>query len=240
MAKPKQEPLKVMRRVILGRAIRYAEKSGRTITISKTAGGTGVDVTTLDPRTAEGRENLDRFFKPVKRQYTLSGLGHSEEPGAISWRKVNLGVGRRWLLAVQLVLSMIMKGTPLKNRLLRWMGASIGRGTEIMQGAWLDHFRPELIFVGDNTVIGAFSRLSVHGYEGAGRFRWGIVEIGDDCMLAAGTTTGPIRIGDRVRTLPGTMLSPHYFRIPADSVVGGDKPGLKRLEPPASGRPAPS
>ena len=139
MAKRGQEPLEVMRRVtteILDRAIRYARKSGRTITISKSAGGRGVDVTTLDRRTAEGRENLERFFKPVKRQYTLSGLGHSEEPGAVSWRKVNLGVGRRWLLAVQLVLSLVMKGTPLKNRLLRWMGATIGHGTEIMQGAF--------------------------------------------------------------------------------------------------------
>ena len=225
-----------MRRVtteILERANRYAEKSGRTITISKSAGGRGIDVTTLDARTAEGRENLERFFGTVKRQYTLSGLGHSEEPGAISWRKVNLGVGRRWLLAVQLVLSLVMKGTPLKNRLLRWMGASIGHGTEIMQGAWLDHFRPELIFVGDNTVIGAFSRLSVHAYEGAGRFRWGIVEIGDGCMIAAGTQIGPIRVGDRVRTLPGTLLTPYYFRVPSDSVVGADKPPLERLEPPA-------
>lgn len=227
------EPRAVMRRVtmeILGRAIRYARKSGRTIAIGKSSGGRGVDVTTLDARTAEGRERLEAFLTPVKRQYTLSGLGASEEPGAVSWRKVNLGVGRRWLLAVQLVLSMIMKGTPAKNRLYRWMGASIGRRTEIMQGAWLDHFRPELIFVGDDTVVGAFSRLSVHAYEGGGRFRWGLVEIGNGCMLGAGTQMGPIRIGDRVRTLPGTMLTPHFFRIPADSVVGGDKPPLRRLE----------
>lgn len=230
------EPLEVMRRVtteILDRAIRYAEKTGRTITISKSSGGRGVDVATLDGRTAEGRANLEAFFKPVKRQYTLAGLGHSEEAGAISWRKVNLGPGRRWLLAVQLLLSMVMKGTPAKNRLLCWMGASIGYGSEIMQGAWLDHFRPELIFIGDNTVVGAFSRLSVHAYEGAGRFRWGIVEIGSDCMIGAGTQMGPIRIGDRSRTLPGTMLSPHYFRVPPDSVVGGERPPLRRLEPQA-------
>ena len=238
MAKREEEPLEAMKRVtveIIGRAGRYARKSGRTISISKTSGGRGVDVTTLDARSAEGRERLERFLTPVKRQYTLSGLGHSEEPGAVSWRKVNLGVGRRWLLAVQLLLSMVMKGTPAKNRLLRWMGASIGHGTEIMQGAWLDHFRPELIFIGDNTVVGAFSRISVHGYEGAGRFRWGIVEIGSECMLAAGTMIGPIRIGDRVRTLPGTMLTPHYFRVPSDSVVGAEKPPLQRL---VSGRPS--
>jgi hypothetical protein len=226
-----EEPLEAMRRVtieILERAIRHARRSGREITISKTSGGRGVDVTTLDPRTAEGRQRLEAFLTPVKRQYTISGLGSADEPGAINWRKVNLGVGRRWLLAAQLVLSLVMKGTPAKNRLLRWMGAHVGRGVEVMQGAWLDHFRPELIFIGDGTVIGAFSRITVHGYEGGGRFRWGLVEIGSGCMLGAGTQMGPIRIGDGVRTLPGTMLSPHYFRIPAGAVVGDERPPIRR------------
>ncbi|MFQ5350975.1 MAG: hypothetical protein ACE5EG_11080 [Thermoanaerobaculia bacterium] len=230
---PRQEPLAVMRRVtteILDRALRYAHKTGRTITISKSSGGRGVDVTTLDARTAEGRRNLDRFFQPIKRQYTISGLGHSEETGSINWRKVNVGTGRRFLLMLQMVVSMVLKGTPAKNRFLRWMGASIGRGSEIMQGAWIDHFRPELVFIGENTVVGAFSRISVHAYEGGGRFRFGLVEIGSGCMLGAGTQMGPIRIGDRVRTLPGTMLTPHFFRIPADSVVGGEKPPLRRLD----------
>jgi len=59
-----------------------------------------------------------------------------------------------------------MKGTPLKNRLYRLMGAHIGRNVEIMQLAWLDHFRPELIFVGDNTLIGAYTHITVHAYEG--------------------------------------------------------------------------
>ena len=233
-----EQPLDVMRRVtteILDRAIRYARRSGRTITISKTSSGRGVDVTTLDRRTPEGRENLDAFFKPVKRQYTVSGLGHSEEPGSINWRKVNVGTPRRMLLMVQMLVSMVLKGTPAKNRFLRWMGTSVGRGSEIMQGAWIDHFRPELIFIGENTVIGAFSRISVHAYEGGGRFRFGLVEIGSGCMLGAGTQMGPIRIGDRVRSLPGTMLTPHYFRIPPDSVVGGEKPPLKRLERPEAG-----
>ena len=214
---------------ILGRAIRYAEKTGRTITISKTSGGRGVDVTTLDARTPEGRANLDAFFKPVKRQYTIAGLGHSEEPGSVNWRKVNVGTGRRVLLMFQMLVSMVLKGTPAKNRFLRWMGASIGHGSEIMQGAWIDHFRPELVFIGENTVVGAFSRISVHAYEGGGRFRFGLVEIGSGCMIGAGTQMGPIRIGDRARSLPGTMLSPHYFRIPPDSVVGGEKPPLKRM-----------
>ena len=120
MGKRDEEPREAMRRVtieILDRAIRYARKTGRTITISKTSRGRGVEVTSLDARSAEGKERLEAFLTPVKRQYTISGLGVAEEPGAINWRKLNLGPGRRWLLAVQLVLSTVMKGTPAKNRL---------------------------------------------------------------------------------------------------------------------------
>ena len=84
------------------------------------------------------------------------------------------------------------------------MGAHIGRNVEIMQMVWLDHFRPELVFVGDNTLIGAFSRLTVHAYEGCGKFRYGLIEIGAHCTIGAGTGIGPIRIEDNVRTLPGT------------------------------------
>ena len=61
-----QEPLDVMRRVtteIIGRAIHFARRTGRTITISKSSGGRGVDVSSLDPETAEGRKGLDAFFK---------------------------------------------------------------------------------------------------------------------------------------------------------------------------------
>ncbi len=213
---------------IVRRGTRLARKHGRTVRISKTSKGQGVDVASLDPGTAEGRRRLDEFLTPVKRQYTVLGLGAADEPGAINWRKLNLPFWRRALLQLQVAVSLVMKGSPAKNRLYRWMGAHIGSGVEIMQLAWLDHFRPELIFVGDGTLIGAYSRLTVHTYEGAGRFRYGLVEIGRNCTIGAGTGMGIIQIGDRVRTLPGLTLSPHYARIPNDAVVSGERPHLRR------------
>jgi acetyltransferase-like isoleucine patch superfamily enzyme len=102
---------------------------------------------------------------------------------------------------------------------------------EIMQLAWLDHFRPELIFIGDNTLIGAYTRITVHAYEGAGKFRYGLVEIGSNCVIGAGTGMGAILIEDGVRTLPGTTLSPYLPRIRSGSVVGYNPPPLKRSSP---------
>jgi len=216
------------------RAIKLAKKKRRVVCISKSAKGKGIDISTLDPRTTEGRKVLDEFLTPVNRHYTLHGLGAPEEPDSINWRRINLPVRRRILMQLQIGISFLMKGTPLKNRLYRWMGCNIGRNVEIMQMAWLDHFRPELIFIGDNTLIGAFTHITVHGYEGSGRFRYGLVEIGANCTIGAGTGIGPIRIEDNVRTLPGTTVSPYFARIRAGSVVGFSPPPVQA---PARGQP---
>lgn len=225
-----RSPEEAIRRVtteIVLRANRLGRKKGRTIRISKTARGQGVDVATLDPRTREGRERLAAFLTPIRRHYTVSGLGAPEEPNAINWRALNHPWWRRALLQGQVALSFLLKGTPCKNRLYRWMGAHIGRNVEIMQMVWLDHFRPELIWIGDGTLIGAFSQLTVHAYEGQGRFRYGLIEIGRNCLLAAGTGVGPLRMGDGVRTLPGATLSPYLVRIQAGSVVGYAPPTVR-------------
>jgi hypothetical protein len=230
-----ESPDDTMRNVttdMIRRALRLARKKGRTITISKSAKGKGVDIATLDPDSAEGAKRLAAYLTPVQRHYTFAGLGAPEEPDAINWRKINLPWGRRICVLFQVALSFVMKGTPLKNRLYRRMGAHIGRNVEIMQMVWLDHFRPELIFVGDNTLIGAFSRLTVHAYEGSGKFRYGLIEIGKNCLIGAGTGIGPILVEDGVRTLPGTTLSPYLARVRAGSVVGFSPPPVKLPDPP--------
>ena len=230
-------PDEAMRKVttdMIRRALRLARRRGRTITISKTAKGKGLDIATLDPDSPEGLARLTAYLTPVQRHYTFSGLGAPEEANAINWRQVNLPFFRRVRVLVDVGISFFLKGTPMKNRLYRRMGAHIGRNVEIMQMVWLDHFRPELIFVGDNTLIGAFSRLTVHAYEGSGKFRYGIIEIGPNCTIGAGTGIGPILIEEGVRTLPGTTLSPYLARVRAGSVVGFSPPPVKLPDPPVT------
>ena len=226
-------PQSVMREVtedIIRRAIKRGRKKRRTICISKAANGRATPVESLNPDTPEGRQKLDAYLTPIGRHYTISGLGAPEERNAVSWRTINLSLARRILVGALVALTFVMKGTPLKNRLYRLMGARVGRNVEIMQMAWLDHFRPELIFIGDNTLIGAFSRLTVHAYEGAGKFRYGLIEIGSNCLIGGGTGIGPIVIEDGVRTLPGATLSPYLARIRAGAVVGYARPPVKMPE----------
>jgi len=228
--KSPEEVIKLVTTEIIIRSIKLAKQKNRTILISKTSGGKGIDVATLNPKTAEGMENLKKFFSNVRRHYTISGLGSPEEANSINWRKLNLPFGRRTLLVFQVFLSFLLKGTTFKNKLYRLMGVHVGKGSEIMQLVWLDHFRPELIFIGENTLLGAFTRLTVHAYEGSGKFRYGLIEIGNNCKIGAGTGMGPIIIEDNVRTLPGATLSPYFSVIKSGSVVGWNPPNVKELE----------
>ena len=228
--KTPEEVIRLVTTEIIERAIKIGRKKNRSIFISKTSGGKGIDVQTLNPKTKEGRGNLDKFLAPVRRHYTFSGLGSPEEPDAINWRILNLPYGRRILLIFQVMVSLLLKGTPAKIKFYRWMGVHVGKGSEIMQLVWLDHFRPELVFIGDNTLIGAFTRLTVHTYEGSGKFRYGIIEIGNNCKIGAGTGMGPIQIEDNVRTLPGATLSPYLSRIKSGSVVGWNPPNVKETK----------
>jgi acetyltransferase-like isoleucine patch superfamily enzyme len=158
-------------------------------------------------------------------------LGSHEEKNSVHWRALNLPFGRRTLLTFQVAISFFLKGTKFKNKFYRWMGAHIGIGAEIMQMVWLDHFRPELVFIGNNTLLGAYTHLTVHSYEGSGKFRYGLIEIGNNCKIGAGSGMGPIQIEDNVRTLPGTTLSPYLSRIKSGSVVGWNPPNVKEIEP---------
>jgi acetyltransferase-like isoleucine patch superfamily enzyme len=223
-------PESVMRDVttdIIRRSVKMGRRKKRSIYISKTSGGKRTDVETLNPDTPEGRKKLDAYLTPVGRHYTFSGLGAPEEKNAINWRTLNLPPFRKVFVLIAVGLSFLMKGTPLKNKLYRLMGMHIGRNVEIMQLVWLDHYRPELIFIGDNTLLGAYTHVTVHAYEGCGKFRYGLVEIGSNCTIGAGTGIGPILIEDNVRTLPGTTLSPYLVRVRSGSVVGYNPPPVK-------------
>jgi len=225
--KTPEEVIKIVSIEIIQRAIKIGKKKNRNIAISKTSGGKGTDVGELNPSTNEGKENLEKFLTPIRRHYTISGLGSPEEKDSINWRILNLPFGRRLLLLFQVAVSFFLKGTPFKNKFYRWMGIHVSKGAEIMQLVWLDHFRPELIFIGENTLMGAFTRLTVHAYEGSGKFRYGLIEIGNNCKIGAGTGMGPIIIEDNVRTLPGATLSPYLSRIKQGSVVGWNPPIVK-------------
>ncbi len=125
--KTPDEVIKIVTIEIIERAIKLGKKHKRIITISKTSGGKGTDVNELNPKTLEGKNNLEKFLTPIRRHYTFSGLGSIEETNSINWRVLNLPFGRRILLVFQVGLSFFLKGTSFKNKLYRWMGVHVGQ-----------------------------------------------------------------------------------------------------------------
>ena len=77
--KTPEEVIKEVTTEIISRAIKLGKKKKRTIVISKTSGGKGTDVNELNPKTKDGKKNLEKFLSPVRRHYTFSGLGSPEE-----------------------------------------------------------------------------------------------------------------------------------------------------------------
>ncbi|MDD5065799.1 MAG: hypothetical protein PHF84_02005 [bacterium] len=222
-----EEKLKKVMKEIIYRAVKLGRRKKRTIYISKTPGGEKIPVEELNPATIDGRKRLEEYLGKGRLYSIVSNLGSSSEKNRINWRVVNLPLLQRVIYLLLTFFCMLMKGCELKNRFYRAMGVQIGRNVEIMQFSWLDHFRPELISISDNTLLGAFTKLTVHAYEGDGMFRVGYIQIGKNCKIASGAAMGFIRIEDDVRVLPNTTLSPYFTYLKSGSVVGFDPPAKK-------------
>ncbi|MDP8236397.1 MAG: hypothetical protein P9M08_08435 [Candidatus Erginobacter occultus] len=204
---------------IVRRGIRLGRKKGRTITLARSSAADPVDIRELDPETPEGRERLEKMIRGRTNYYTFAGLGKLSEKSRIHWTALNRPLWQRGPISCLMLGAMLLRGGRLKNRIYRLAGVRIGKDTEIMQAAWIDHFCPELVEIGEGNLIGAFCKISSHAYEGGGRFRIGLVKIGDNCLLASGVSLAAIRIGDGTRVLPNATLSPFFVRLHKNSVV---------------------
>jgi acetyltransferase-like isoleucine patch superfamily enzyme len=106
----------------------------------------------------------------------------------------------------------------VKNWLYRRLGASIGKGVSFALAAVIDVFYPQLITVGDDSIIGYNCTILCHEFL-IGEYRTGEVVIGREVMLGANSTILPgITIGDRAVVAAGAVVSRD---VPADVMVAG-------------------
>ncbi len=75
----------------------------------------------------------------------------------------------------------------LKRVLLRCLGMRLGRGVTIASGVMIDFFFPDLIEIGDNTIIGMDALLLTHEFL-HDRIRIGRLRIGAHCLVGARST----------------------------------------------------
>lgn len=105
-----------------------------------------------------------------------------------------------------------------KNALYRRLGAHVGRRVAFALGATIDIFFPELVSVGDDSIIGYNTVILCHEYLRY-ELRTGRVVIGRDVVVGASCTILPgVVIGD------GAVVSAHSLvnkDVPAGAMVGG-------------------
>lgn len=84
----------------------------------------------------------------------------------------------------------------LKNFFYRWLGMKIGKDCSIGLMAMFDIFFPELIEIGDNSLLGYNVTVLAHEFL-VDKLRVGKVRIGREVMIGANTTILPgIEVGD--------------------------------------------
>lgn len=124
----------------------------------------------------------------------FSGKGNS----LLYWHRVKnpLVVTYNFIL---IYLAKYMPSLTIKRILYRMTGMKVGRDVSIGLGATFDIFFPELIEIGDNTIIGFNSTILAHEFL-QNELRTGNVKIGKDVMIGANSTVLPgVRVGDSAK-----------------------------------------
>jgi acetyltransferase-like isoleucine patch superfamily enzyme len=100
-----------------------------------------------------------------------------------------------------------LPSTRLKNALYRLCGAKVGKGATFGLGAMMDIFWPELIEIGENTLVGYNTVILAHELL-QGEYRTGKVQIGNRVMIGANCTILPgIKIGDGASVSAMTLVN---------------------------------
>ncbi len=112
----------------------------------------------------------------------------------------------------------ILPSLKMKNYLLEGLGVKLGKNVAFGLESTIDVFFPELIEIGDNTMLGYGSVILTHEFVGD-ELRTGRVIIGKNVTIGSNVTVLPgVRIGD------GSIISAHSLvnrDIPEGVLAGG-------------------
>jgi acetyltransferase-like isoleucine patch superfamily enzyme len=106
----------------------------------------------------------------------------------------------------------------VKNSLYRIIGMKVGKNVSVGLMAMFDIFFPELIEIGDNTIIGYSSTVLAHEYM-VKEWGKGKVVIGNDVTIGANVTIlAGVVIGDGATVSACSLVNRD---VPENSFVGG-------------------
>ncbi|MEM3399258.1 MAG: acyltransferase [Candidatus Micrarchaeia archaeon] len=124
-------------------------------------------------------------------------------------------------LGINFIILEICKYIPslaVKNALYTLLGVKVGKNVAIGLCAQLDVFFPELIEIGDNTIIGYDALILTHEFL-PNEWRAGRVKIGKNVLIGARSIVLPgITIGDNAIISAGSLVNRN---VEPNSFVGG-------------------
>ena len=186
-------------------------------------------ITGMSPTTAaaggggERHRRLQRFPAPPGRN-SLHAWRQAKSLPRVAWNFLIISLAR------------VLPWFNVKNFLYRRLGMKVGRDVAFGLMAMVDIFWPELIEVGDNSIIGYNTVLLAHEFL-IDEYRIGPVVIGRNVMIGANCTVLPgVVIGD------GAVVAAHSLvnrDVPAGAVVGGVPARPLRPGPGAAARRVP-
>lgn len=107
----------------------------------------------------------------------------------------------------------------LRVRLLRLGGVNVGKNIFLGEGVVIDSIRPDLLTIGDNTLITARCMILTHFYKN-GNFYYGDVKIGRGCFVGMNTIiANSVTIGDNSVIGAGSIVTKD---IPEGEVWAGN------------------
>lgn len=116
-------------------------------------------------------------------------------------------------------LSRFIPSLSIKRFLLGLTGMKLGRNVSVAAGVWFDFFFPELISIGDNSIIGFNSTILAHEYL-IEEYRIGKVVIGSNTLIGANSTVlAGISIGSNSTVSAMSLVNKSF---PKDSFIGGN------------------
>ncbi|NMD68898.1 acyltransferase [Bacillus sp. DNRA2] len=128
-----------------------------------------------------------------------------------------------WKVAKNFIVIQIARYTPflsVKNWLYRtFLRMKVGKQTAFALMVFPDVMFPEMISVGDNTIIGFNTTILAHEYL-IKEYRLGPVVIGNEVMIGANSTILPgVTIGDGAIVAAGSLV---HKDVPKGAFVGGN------------------
>ncbi|MFC5135059.1 MULTISPECIES: acyltransferase [Haloferacaceae] len=108
---------------------------------------------------------------------------------------------------VVIVLARISPSLRLKNRLLSWIGVTVGAGVSWGLESTPDVFWPERITVGNDAIVGYDATLLCHEFL-QDEYRLGDVVIEDRAMIGAGAVVLPgVTVGEEARVAANSLVT---------------------------------